>query len=109
MGYEPTTYCGECQEPADVYRPGFWLCETCEEMKMERAFLKVDGNCGCALLGANLQEGEAEFVEVAPRKDEPLHEAEVRACWAALKKLKERLGRELTYAWEPRRPGSAGA
>lgn len=77
--------------------------------ELERARLMVDGNCGCALLGVNLQEGEAEFVEIAARKDEPLHEAEVRACWAAFKKLKERLGRDLTYAWDPRRPGSAGA
>lgn len=76
---------------------------------MERAILSVDGNCGCALLGEDLQVGEAEFVEVTPSKDEPLHEAQVRACWAALKKLKERLGRPLTYAWYPRRPGSAGA
>lgn len=77
---------------------------------MERAVLMVDGNCGCALLGENLQEGEAEFVEVAKRKDEYLCEAECRACWAAFQKLKTRLGRDLTYAWgPPRRPGSAGA
>ena len=75
---------------------------------MELAILMVDGNCGCALLGENLQEGEAEFVEVVQRKDEPLYAAEVRACWAAFKKLKERLGRDMTYAWHPRRPGSAG-
>lgn len=31
---------------------------------MDRAILSVDGNCGCALLGENLQEGEAEFVEI---------------------------------------------
>lgn len=76
---------------------------------MERVVLSVDGNCGCALLGENLQEGEAEFVEVQQRKDEHLYEAEVRACWTAFKKLKKRLGRPLTYAWHPRRPGSAGA
>lgn len=76
---------------------------------MNRAILSVDGNCGCALYGANLQEGEAEFVEVVPRKDEPLHEAEARACWAAFKKLKDRLGLPLSYAWQTRRPGSAGA
>ena len=76
---------------------------------MERAELSVDGNCGCALLGENLQEGEAEFVEVEQRPGEFLYEAEVRACWAAFKKLKERLGKDLTYAWYPRRPGSAGA
>ena len=76
---------------------------------MERAILSVDGNCGCALLGENLQEGEAEFVEVAPRKDEQLHEAEIRACWATFKKLKSRIDRPFSYAWYPPRPGSAGA
>lgn len=33
-------------------------------MAIERAELGVDGNCGFALLGENLQEGEAEFVEI---------------------------------------------
>ena len=30
----------------------------------ERAELGIDGNCGFALLGPDLQEGEAEFVEI---------------------------------------------
>lgn len=34
-------------------------------MAIDRAELGVDGNCGFALLGENLQEGEAEFVEIA--------------------------------------------
>lgn len=77
---------------------------------MERAILSVDGNCGCALLGENLQVGEAEFVEVSPRNGEPLHEAQTRACWAAFKRLKDRLNMpQLSYAWQTRRPGSAGA
>jgi len=76
---------------------------------MERAILSVDGNAGCALLGENLQEGEAEFVVVAQRPGEHLYEAEVRACWAAFKNLRTRLGKEMSYAWYPRRPGSAGA
>lgn len=76
---------------------------------MERAILSVDGNAGCALLGEDLQVGEAEFVEVAQRPGEQLYEAEVRACWAAFQKLRMRLGKEMTYAWYPRRPGSAGA
>jgi hypothetical protein len=80
-----------------------------EGMIMERAILSVDGNCGCALLGENLQEGEAEFVKVERRPDEYLHEAQVRACWAAFKNLKKRLGKEFSYAWQTRRPGSAGA
>jgi hypothetical protein len=78
-------------------------------LKMERALLFMDGNCGCALLGRDLQEGEAEFVKIEQRPNEPLHEAEVRCCWQAFKNLKARLGRELTYAWDPRKPGAAGA
>ena len=31
---------------------------------MDRAELGVDGNCGFALLGDDLQSGEAEFVEI---------------------------------------------
>ena len=33
--------------------------------EIERAELGVDGNCGFALLGENLQTGECEFVEIA--------------------------------------------
>jgi hypothetical protein len=32
---------------------------------MERAEIGIDGNAGFALLGENIQEGEAEFVEIA--------------------------------------------
>lgn len=78
-------------------------------MAIERAVLSVDGNCGCALLGETLQEGEAEFVEVQKRPDEHLDDAEARACTQAYRKLCARLGRQLSYAWYPRRPGSAGA
>lgn len=77
---------------------------------MERALLSVDGNAGCALLGANLQEGEAEFVTVECRDDEHISQAEVRACYQALKALRNRLGKpDLSYAWHIRKPGSAGA
>jgi len=63
-----------------------------------RAELGVDGNCGFALLGENIQEGEAEFVEVVKLKDEPLHIAESRAATKAFNRLKERLGRpDLSY------------
>lgn len=31
---------------------------------MERAELGIDGNCGFALLGENLQTGEAEFIKI---------------------------------------------
>ena len=56
-----------------------------------RAKVGIDGNCGYALLGENLQEGEAEFVEIEgwPR---PSYKQE-RAAWGkALRKLEERLG-----------------
>lgn len=76
---------------------------------MDRAILSVDGDHGCALYGENIQDGEAEFVKVERREDEFLHDAEIRACFAALKKLRARLGLPLSYAWHPRRPGSAGA
>ena len=71
----------------------------------------VDGDHGCALIGANLQEGEAEFVQVAPRDLEPVYMAETRACYQAFHKLLLRLGltsNDCSYAWDPRRPGSAG-
>lgn len=77
----------------------------------ERAELGIDGNCGFALLGENIQEGEAEFCEIeavtVPR-DVALtrHEqftgeyelqlqlgAKLRAAKAALVKLRERLGK----------------
>ena len=38
---------------------------------IERAEIGVDGNCGFALLGEDLQVGEAEFVEI----DMPLEES----------------------------------
>lgn len=76
---------------------------------LPRAVLSVDGNCGCALFGENLQEGEAECVEIIQRYGEPLHEAETRACWQAFQHLKARLAIPLTYTWYPRRPGQAGA
>lgn len=108
MGYEPTTYCGECQEPADVYRPGFWLCESCEEMKMERAELGVDGNAGFALLGEDLQSGEAEFIAIdlppeASKDPNRYHKSEwvsaaKRAATAAYAALKRRLpDQEFSY------------
>jgi hypothetical protein len=55
--------------------------------------LFIDGNAGCALLGLNLQEGEAEFVEVGPHlKDDTASSPERRAMTQALRKLKERCG-----------------
>lgn len=58
-----------------------------------RAKVGVDGNCGYALLGENLQEGEAEFVEI-DRNDHTLsaNRQERKAWGEALRKLEERLG-----------------
>jgi hypothetical protein len=75
----------------------------------DRAELGIDGNCGFALIGADLQEGEAEFVEIEPVNSTLLpntrHEqftgeerlrlelgAKLRACYEAHNRLRERLG-----------------
>lgn len=74
--------------------------------ELPRATLCVDGDCGSALYGENIQEGECEFVKIEPRLNEPLHEAQTRARWEAFKRLKDRLGiANLTYAWLGARPG----
>lgn len=65
----------------------------------QRAELGIDGNAGFALLGPDLQEGEAEFVEI-PKFDETDDSgynarrlgAKLSACKQALEKLRERLG-----------------
>lgn len=75
----------------------------------DRAEFGIDGNCGFALLGENLQEGEAEFVEIEPvnpsRLPKTRHEqftgeerlrlelgSKLRACHKAHRRLRERLG-----------------
>lgn len=79
----------------------------------ERAELGIDGNCGFALLGANIQEGEAEFVEIpAVQPDNSTHHerytqentasrdqaAQLSACKEALRRLRVRLGKpDLSY------------
>ena len=56
-----------------------------------RAKVGLDGNCGYALLGDNLHDGEAEFVEIEGWPN-PTYGQE-RAAWGkALRKLEERLG-----------------
>lgn len=73
-----------------------------------RADLGVDGNAGFALLGENLQEGEAEFVEIdlplATSSDPKRYynsewcAAAKRASTKAYRKLKERLpDRQFSY------------
>lgn len=64
---------------------------------MRRAELGVDGNCGFALLGEDLQVGEAEFVVIEcdePKWTSAWANAAQRAAMAAFKKLKERLPNE---------------
>lgn len=86
------------------------MSRTDSESNMRCADLGIDGNAGFALLGDDLQSGEAEFVTVQRRADETQHEAEVRAAFEAFEKLKARLRiPDLSYAWWPRRPGSSGA
>jgi len=65
---------------------------------MERAMLGVDGSCGFALLGENIQEGEAEFVEVDNNNENLGSVNERIACGKAFDNLKKRLGRsDLSY------------
>lgn len=73
--------------------------------QFDRAELGIDGNAGFALLGPNIQEGEAEFVEVPP--EDGVRSQHDRECWAATQafnKLKERLGRPLSYFIGPSHP-----
>ena len=109
MGYEPTTKCSKCGDAFDVYRaPNDRICDGCLETwpakmlaEYGRVELGVDGNAGFALLGPDLQEGEAEFVEipgltgisgegnfVVPTGDEAV---KLRVCKSALKNLCVRL------------------
>lgn len=77
-------------------------------MKMQRAVLGIDGNCGFALVGENIQEGEAEFEEI--RSTEPewtsAYQREAKlAINRAYRRLKERLGLEhLSYVIDPSHP-----
>ncbi len=67
-----------------------------------RAELGIDGNAGYALLGPNIQEGEAEFVNVIQVGNELLSHAEMRAAKRAFNLLKARLGQpELSYYLGP--------
>ena len=83
--------------------------------EMERAELGVDGNCGFALLGEDLQSGEAEFVEIAlpldaSKNPNRYHNSEwcraaEQAASAAYRALKARLpDREFSYYIGPSHP-----
>jgi len=82
---------------------------------MERAVIGVDGNCGFALLGENLQEGEVEFQMIALpldacRDPNRYHKSEwcraaKLAASAAYHVLKDRLkDRQISYALDPSHP-----
>ena len=62
----------------------------------ERAEVGIDGNCGYALLGQNIQEGECEFVEIDTSDDAHV-DPERRAWCNALIKLRKRLGGHIPY------------
>lgn len=62
---------------------------------LERAELGVDGNCGFALLGEDLQVGEAEFVVIDsgdPKWTANWEAAAGRASTKAYRTLRDRLG-----------------
>lgn len=57
------------------------------------AVLSIDGNAACALVGPNLQEGTAEFVNVPLKPEEPGYMAAAYlAAGRALVHLEEKLG-----------------
>lgn len=61
--------------------------------------LSIDGNCGCALVGENLMEGEAEFVCIddAPEIYTELRDKEKWSMTQAHKRLCDRLGVQLGF------------
>lgn len=73
----------------------------------ERATIGIDGNAGFALLGEDLQVGEAEFVVVPPEDGRrSLSERESWAASQAFRNLQQRLGRQLSYYLDPSHPRS---
>lgn len=64
----------------------------------ERAELGVDGNCGFALVGPNIQEGEAEFEEFVGdvKTSEGTRQAKL-AINRAYQRVKTRLDRPISY------------
>ena len=72
---------------------------------MERAKLGIDGNCGFALLGENIQEGESEFVEIIDEPGRSDCENKIVAAKRAFAKLQSRLNRpELSYYFDVSHP-----
>jgi len=76
-------------------------------IKYARAELGVDGNAGFALIGPDLQTGEAEFVTIEPIGNESGELAGGRACKQALRRLRQKLGLpKLPYYFGPSHPFS---
>jgi len=70
--------------------------------KYGRAQLGIDGNCGFALIGPDLQEGESVFVEILEGR-EP--DNQLVACKEALKRLRLKVGYpELNFYFGPSHP-----
>lgn len=74
---------------------------------IERARLGIDGNCGFALLGLNLQEGEAEFEVIDTT--EPSWTSEYTRCaniaiTKAYRRLQGRIGRPISYVLDISHP-----
>lgn len=80
-------------------------------MTIERARLGIDGNAGFALLGVNLQEGEAEFdtIRATELHPDPSSEgAKLQAINRAFMRLKLRLGKPLSYFLDESHPRYLG-
>jgi hypothetical protein len=72
---------------------------------MRRARIGIDGNCGFAGVGANLQEGTFEFVEIAGVD----RAAQCAAAAAALELLRAKLAPEvLSYELDESHPNWVG-
>lgn len=78
-----------------------WVAKRVEKiMAIERAELGMDGNCGFARLGPNLQEGESEFEEVrgtSLHPDPTSDGAKRQAINRAFTRLKNRIGCPISY------------
>jgi hypothetical protein len=62
-------------------------------------WLSMDGNCGCALIGENIVEGECEISELRDKDIKEYGErgAERMAMVRALNQLRERFGYNVRY------------
>ena len=79
--------------------------------KYDRATLGIDGNCGYALLGPDLQVGESEFEEIVsewPVNSSPWDADAGRAITRCFRRLEARLGRRLTYYLDRSHPRNVG-